>query len=246
MIGLGLSLTLSSGGVWAPSGMGNLHAWFRSDIVTNAGGVVSAWPDQSGNGRHLTQGTAGNRPAYSASDSDWSGLPSVTTDGVDDFLSGSLALSGTTGFICAVARRKSHTGNGNRLLCLRNAAANDYQEVGGFLVCDEDATTHRVYRNGGLLDRTHPGTNVNYALSAGFDGGGNLVWRVAGSETSTAFAPAALDATSWRLGCGYVSSAEANFTNYSYQEVIIVNGYPTAAELTALGAYLLARYGTTR
>ena len=35
-----------------------------SSTITESGGAVSQWDDKSGNDRHATQGTAGNRPSY--------------------------------------------------------------------------------------------------------------------------------------------------------------------------------------
>lgn len=46
--------------------------------ITVTGSGVSQWDDASGNGRHLLQGTDGNRPAYSG------GI--ITFDGVDNYL----------------------------------------------------------------------------------------------------------------------------------------------------------------
>lgn len=46
-----------------PSDLANLAAWFRLGVgITTATGV-SQWDDQSGNGRHLKQGTGANQPA---------------------------------------------------------------------------------------------------------------------------------------------------------------------------------------
>jgi hypothetical protein len=42
--------------------------WLRSDMgITPNGSNVAAWADQSGNGRHFVQNTAGAQPPYSAS-----------------------------------------------------------------------------------------------------------------------------------------------------------------------------------
>lgn len=41
----------------------NLFAWYRADLgITLTSSHVSQWDDQSGNARHLTQGTDANRP----------------------------------------------------------------------------------------------------------------------------------------------------------------------------------------
>lgn len=55
-------------------------AWFRyGDGITSAGGLVSAWADQSGNARPLLQATGTNQPTLEADGS-------ITFDGVDNFL----------------------------------------------------------------------------------------------------------------------------------------------------------------
>lgn len=55
-------------------------AWFRNQQgITQSGGFVSQWNDQSGNGRHLIQGTGASQPALQADGS-------ILFDGVDDFL----------------------------------------------------------------------------------------------------------------------------------------------------------------
>lgn len=46
---------------------------------------VTAWADQSGNGRHLTQATAANRPYYSRNGGQ-DGKPVIKFDGVNDYL----------------------------------------------------------------------------------------------------------------------------------------------------------------
>lgn len=49
-------------------------------------GAVATYADSSGNGRNFTQGTALNRPTYTASDATFGGRPSMTFDGVNDYL----------------------------------------------------------------------------------------------------------------------------------------------------------------
>lgn len=59
-----------------------LAAWDARVGVTDVSGACSAWADQSGNGKHATQGTAGNRPAISTAD----GYASLLFDGTNDAL----------------------------------------------------------------------------------------------------------------------------------------------------------------
>lgn len=69
----------TAGGYLPSDNPTSLVAWFRFGIgITESGGFVSAWADQSGNGNDLLQATGTNQPAYSA------GI--LTFDGVDNFM----------------------------------------------------------------------------------------------------------------------------------------------------------------
>ncbi len=56
-----------------------LVAWYRADDpgIVLASGNVATWPDKSGNGLDLTQATAGNQPAFTASDAAYNNRPTV-------------------------------------------------------------------------------------------------------------------------------------------------------------------------
>jgi hypothetical protein len=78
--------------VWKLQGAGSgppltgLLAWYRGDAgITEAGGTVSNWADQSGLGNDLSQATGANQPTYDAGGFA-GGIPSVdfsTTDSID-------------------------------------------------------------------------------------------------------------------------------------------------------------------
>ena len=89
-LGLGLGLGIgtqaaSSEEAWSPADASvPLLAWFKADAgVTQAGGLVSAWADQSGSGdANRNQSAAGaDRPSYSASDAGYGGKPVLTGNG---------------------------------------------------------------------------------------------------------------------------------------------------------------------
>ena len=77
--------------------LAHLRLWLRGDKgVTEAGGVVSAWNDQSGNFNNATQSDAARRPVVVANAIN--GKPALRFDGVNDSLaaahSASLAITG--------------------------------------------------------------------------------------------------------------------------------------------------------
>lgn len=79
-------------GPFNPGSVANMTLWLKSDVgVTQSGGFVSAWADQSGLGNNYAQPTGSTQPAFVASAIN--GLPGLTFDGVDDQMDGPL-LSG--------------------------------------------------------------------------------------------------------------------------------------------------------
>jgi hypothetical protein len=89
----------SAPALWTPSAISTL-AWFDandSGTITIATGV-SQWNDKSGNGRHISQGTATNQPAYTANT--LNSRHCVVFDGSNDSLQRlSLNLPNTSLFI---------------------------------------------------------------------------------------------------------------------------------------------------
>jgi hypothetical protein len=70
---------------FSPLQLSGLSAWYRADKgVTLNGATVSAWGDQSGNGRHFSQGTAASQPTFAATG--LGGQPALTFDGTSDSL----------------------------------------------------------------------------------------------------------------------------------------------------------------
>lgn len=81
-----LTVTVSAAELWTPAEMSLDRWWDAADLSV---GLVSNWPDKSGNGKHMTQTTESKMP--------YSDGVSVLTDGVDDELVVDLTyLVGTT------------------------------------------------------------------------------------------------------------------------------------------------------
>lgn len=74
-------------GLWTPERLPSLALWLDASdastftLVSNA---VSEWRDKSGNNRHVSQATAANRPAYSATS--FNGRPGLTFNGTNSIL----------------------------------------------------------------------------------------------------------------------------------------------------------------
>lgn len=72
---------------WNPGNLSGLACWLDAQDATTItlSTGVSQWSDKSGNGRHFTQGTGANQPAYSGAGS----TAGVVFDGVNDSLAAS-------------------------------------------------------------------------------------------------------------------------------------------------------------
>lgn len=58
-------------GAWSPEDIGGLALWLDNSLITEAAGVVTAWPDLSRAGNHFTQASPSNQPTYVASETDF-------------------------------------------------------------------------------------------------------------------------------------------------------------------------------
>ncbi len=75
----GTRYPLTASHEWLPNELPNLQLWCRFNKGITVATGVSQWDDQSGNGNHLKQATAGNQPALQSDGS-------ILFDGVDNFL----------------------------------------------------------------------------------------------------------------------------------------------------------------
>jgi hypothetical protein len=76
---------------WTPAALGaDVELWLDAGLgVTQSGGTVSAWADQSSNAYNFIQGTAANEPTFVAA-AFGSGNPGLSFDGAGDLLVSSI------------------------------------------------------------------------------------------------------------------------------------------------------------
>ncbi len=87
---------------WTPASAANLYLWLKADAgITESGGLISQWDDQSGNGYNATASLT-LRPAYNATG--LNSLPIVTFDGSNDRMGVTLGADQTAFTLCFVAR----------------------------------------------------------------------------------------------------------------------------------------------
>lgn len=81
--------------LWTPAQISTL-LWFDASDAANlslSGSAIDQWNDLSGNGNHVTQSTAGNKPTYNTTDKTIGGL-GVVSYGTDDYLAKTGGLNG--------------------------------------------------------------------------------------------------------------------------------------------------------
>jgi len=139
---------------WTPAFLPNLAGWWKADAgvykdagvtLANQGDTVQQWNDQSGNGRNLSQATAGSRPTLSSS----AGYPTVqfTNTGTDWMATGSAINFGFVDKVSTFAFA-SHTASGDS-----NARLVSYLGTG-------DGGDYTTLTSGALLARAPSGEDV--------------------------------------------------------------------------------------
>ncbi len=102
MVSIGITIPGRSVASNAPTtplsifGVPSVLQWVRADLGITIGTGVSAWADQSGNGKDYTQATGANQPVYNSSDATLSYLPTVEATANGQNLLSSLALPNPT------------------------------------------------------------------------------------------------------------------------------------------------------
>ena len=140
----------------APTDYANLKVWYdpsdTGSIIDAGAGAVSQLNDLSGNGYHLTQGTAGDRPVTGAFTIN--SLNVIKYDGSSDFLRNT-SFSLTTTAMTWFAVFKHDTGSEaspGRVGSITNGTSEDWNESGGAGLGDiDDQGSYPVITNAGAF-----------------------------------------------------------------------------------------------
>lgn len=93
-IGIGIGMVFGGNG-FSPFAVGSPFLLLDAAIgITLNGADVSDWADQSGVGNDAAQGTPGNQPLFNTSDANFNGQPSITFDGVSEWLGRATLIGG--------------------------------------------------------------------------------------------------------------------------------------------------------
>jgi len=275
--------SLKRAGTWPtspPGGVGSgLQAWYdASDASTlfnatsggslvAADGEVARWEDKSGNSRHMTQGTAGSRPARKTAIQ--GGRDVLRFDGSDDSLSiaSSTAtfsfLHGSTAAVFVVY--KPSGSNPNALYTIIDNCRNGVTATGYTLFYDdrvEVPRNNKILSAGGLVagnfvvvsaDDFHPANTFACITNVikGQDGTAANRSRlykngVVDAAVNTSSGSATGDAThDLMIGAAYLESSKTNFLNGDICELLIYNAALSDTDRAAVESYLISKWAIT-
>ncbi len=233
-----------------PSDLSGLSLWFDaadSSTVTLSGSNVSNWDDKSGNGNHVTQGTAGNQPTLV--NNVQNGLPAIRFDGTDDYMVTSGNVDLTAGYHIFFVYKKDTQKNFNGLFRIDNTITTGSSDI-------------EIYDNvnGHLLVGGNRGDNFDYRYHV-TDASSNLVANV--SEIKCAdntnavkedleildiyltagnlFAPN--QAALFHIGIGY--GGTGGYLDGDFHEILIFDRLLTDKESNEANRYLGSKWGVS-
>jgi hypothetical protein len=224
----------------------SLELWLRADMGVTLGTGVSAWADQSGKGRHCTQGTGSQQPSVVAS---WkNGKPALEfTPASNQILtnaSGAILANGAAYSLFMVAAKDQDPDSvAYNDQCFRVTASTNFHklsvmQIGGvrYIAGDTGADV-------GLTAGTYGcGTNPFYAswVEPGDTDANPTAFRINGALKTTASTLADLNGVT-----GYqVGGLSASYFDGKVGEVVLVSGVATAAQIAAMEAYHVSFWGT--
>lgn len=228
-----------------PKSLSGLAGWYDASVASSlydatsdgsavaAGGAVARWEDISGNGRHLTQSTANNRPILAASK--YKGRAACEFDGSNDqlLLASNLAMSaGAT--IILVSQKRSN--NNSAMHSLRGSGT----------------ANHHPYTDGNAYDSFGVFNRLTFAFAYRSD---LLVWSaIAANANLAVYVDNAAKVNSSGIASANQTGSETQVvgsgttTNWFWDgwiaEILMYSRALSATENTSVYNYLKSKWGT--
>lgn len=227
---------------FSPASIPDLAVWFdaadASTITLDGSNNVSQWNDKSGNGRHATQATVLNRPAYLTNQ--LNGLGAIKPNGITHTLDVASFPSLSTGYTCYLVAQISSGGRG--ALSIGTGTGGNAFALG---------TTSGNFINsqwGDSLTQAHGAAGSNFGAVTTYDGShttGNYTLRLStqastATKAMTQIAGAPPAGTLQLFNLPTVGLWSANF-----YELIIFPRVLTAGEDAAIKSYITSKWGLT-
>lgn len=223
----------AAGVAFAPTDIAGPQAWYKADAGTSSvvdGTALSAWNDQSGNARHLTQATGANQPVYKAAIQN--GKAVVRFDGSNDFMDAATVNVAQPSTIFVVAKSTVAAAAGHNFVDGTTARQSVYQHTSGVVAMYAGAAE--------ALSGTAWGTAAFHYVSSVFNGASSSM-RVDGvAQTLTPASPGTGALTGLRVGA---FDAVTGPWQGDGAEILIYNSALSVGNQQSVEAYLAARWG---
>jgi hypothetical protein len=231
-----------------------LEAWWDASdasTITLNGSNVSEWRDKSGKGRHASQVTGANQPAYSPTS--WSGRPSVNfTRSSSHFLSFTPFVLTTQTVFLVIEPTGSVTSNTGPTIL--NIAGSNAGELNRWLFIN--ATNYRTYTAvlGAAVTGTPAGVGADIFAekkmlishtynNAGSTTVGNHGLRESRSSVSVdSSGVVAAGTNAATIGCRFAANNFSEFISARYASIIIYSRVLSATEIEAVENWASSRY----
>lgn len=214
---------------WAPTDISGLQAWYRADLGVSIGTGVSAWADQSGNVRNLTQPTGSKQPTVVANNATYNSQTTLHFNAAasQELDSGAWASIASPYSIFVVGNAAAI---GNYGYCGGTANVVEFGSVAGDT---QDPTAYAgVFLDSGIAQDT-----AKHVFGATFQVAGS-VWR--DNKTAIVTGSTGTNALSdFQVG---KDGAGSHFLTGDIAEICIYVGALSAPNLASLFAYFGARY----
>lgn len=229
------NLTNGLAGYWKmdgfdPSSVSSLAMWEKADAITGIsnGGAVATWSDSSGNGRDLTQATAGNRPTYQTNVIN--GKPVVR------FAAASTQyITNSTNFttpVTVIYVGKQTGGSNGRVL---SSVANNW------LLGYWSGGKNQAYFEGWVSSVGTPATDTNWHIYSAVETGSLSTVYADGSQIySNASGVAGPNGIS--VGC-WASGGPTECSNVDIAEVLVYSSALSSGDRANIEDYLNRKYG---
>lgn len=251
MLGLGLSICSPRGGAYNPvAALGNVVLWLRPDLgLTQSGGLVTGWADQSGVGdANRNFAPTNDKPAFNASDASYNNQPTIGTfniAGVDGSCrltsAGAWSATYTTFTLIIVGhatganiRYFSSSQAADRICIVKESAAGNVSFVTG-------AGTQ--VGNTGVLATT---PRLMIAEIDGVTAANGKMYADSTSVSTAMTASGSLGAAAFTLGTYFGANLATTWGVDRIAEVTVLSGKwsaLSAGQKSAYAAYIDARYG---
>lgn len=228
-----------------PKAIPGLKFWVRADLgITQSGGAVSKWVDQSGTGdsnKDGVQAVAGQKPTFNAADASFNSQPSLSFSAVSNSI-----LQGAGAWASALTIPSTQF-----IVCLENAGASNAMAWGDQTTCGigqgSVSNVWTLWDTGSIMASDSTSAPVTSPTVIG----GRFVGSSSSQILVSQKTPQAVNGSSTvSLSTTYIGGAISGssiFGNWSGKicEIIAYSGLLSVADIDRVMTYLGTRYGIT-